>query len=443
MVYMLTSSYVLYYYQDLLGVDPIAMGIILLIARVFDALNDPFMGVIVAKTKTRWGKFRPWLFSGTVLNALILYLLFACPGSLHGTGLTAYAGIVYIIWGVTYTMMDIPYWSMIPAFTESGPERESLSALARTCAGVGSALISVVTMMSVHALGKGNEVAGFRWFTLIIAVLFVVFITMTCINIKETSTVDMETATVRQMLSSLFKNDQALVMVVTIVLVNMSIYITSNLVIYFFKYDFGGASWYGSYTLFYTFGGAMQVLSMMLMFPLMRRFMDTMKIFRTALMMAVVGYIVLLALTFTSMSSVFILFVPAFLIFAANGLLLVLTTIFLANTVDYGEYKNGTRDESVIFSLQTFVVKLASGIAALVASLCLAIFHFGDSSETAAVVTMAKSSIIGLRMTMTIIPMIGLLIAIAYFNKRYLLNTEKMDEITSTLNEKHAGESND
>lgn len=118
MVYMLSASYVLYYYQDIMSVSAVAMGVILFIARIFDAFNDPIMGIIVAKTKTRWGKFRPWLFIGTLTNAIVLYLMFAAPPSLSGRGLVAYAAITYILWGVTYTMMDIPYWSMIPAFTE-------------------------------------------------------------------------------------------------------------------------------------------------------------------------------------------------------------------------------------------------------------------------------------------------------------------------------------
>lgn len=178
---------------------------------------------------------------------------------------------------------------------------------------------------------------------------------------------------VKQMFKALVQNDQAVAVVVTIVLINASVYITSNLVIYFFKYDFGGADWYNGYTLFNTFGGAVQILSMMVLFPLLRKLMNTMKIFYVSFAMAITGYIMLLILVFTSMSSVFVLFIPAFFIFAANGMLLVLTTIFLANTVDYGELKNNRRDESVIFSMQTFVVKLASGVAALVVSICLSL----------------------------------------------------------------------
>ena len=82
MVYMLSASYILYYYQDILNVSAIAMGIILMAARVFDAFNDPIMGIIVAKTRTRWGKFRPWLLIGTITNAVILYLMFAAPPAL-------------------------------------------------------------------------------------------------------------------------------------------------------------------------------------------------------------------------------------------------------------------------------------------------------------------------------------------------------------------------
>ena len=154
MVYMLSASYVLYYFQDIMKTSAIAMGIILLVARVFDAFNDPIMGVIVAKTKTRWGKFRPWLLIGTITNAAVLILMFAAPPSLDGKGIIAYAAVTYILWGVTYTMMDIPYWSMIPAFTKGGKEREGLSALARSCAGVGSAIITIITVMAVTAIGS-------------------------------------------------------------------------------------------------------------------------------------------------------------------------------------------------------------------------------------------------------------------------------------------------
>ena len=437
MVYMLSASYILYYYQDILGVNALAMGAILFIARIFDAFNDPIMGVLVAKTKTRWGKFRPWLLVGTLLNAVVLFVMFSAPPSLNGSGLVAYAAVTYILWGVTYTMMDIPYWSMVPAFTEGGKEREGLSALARSCAGVGSALISIVTVMAVSTFGNlfaettdDVERVGFKYFSLLVAILFVLFITITCAAIKEKSTVDMEAASVKDMFQALIRNDQAMTMVIAIVLINTALYITSNLVIYFFKYDFSPSSWEGNYTLFNTFGGAFQILSMMLLFPLLRKFMNTMKMFYVCFFMAFFGYTALFVITFSGMTNITVLLVPAFLIMSAMGMLNVIITVFLANTVDYGEWKNNRRDESVIFSMQTFVVKLSSGIAALAASFVLQVFHINKEQAAGAI---AASSRIGLRASMTLLPIVILVVGLIVFRKKYMLTDEKVRQIAEQI----------
>jgi Na+/melibiose symporter-like transporter len=589
MVYMLSASYILYYYQDIMGVSAWVMGIILLIARVFDAFNDPLMGVLVAKTKTKWGKFRPWLFIGTLTNAVVLFFMFDAPPTLNAKGMIAYAAIFYILWGVTYTMMDIPYWSMVPAFTESGKERENMSALGRSCAGVGSAIITIVTVLAVAAIGNfalsktndnvskqfnntfdydgvsayaaeldeaGNTTGnvkeirhviinvkasakefenetsfnnsncnfdvffknakgyttgqytkddcsmdivtddlnytalaviylssdkfekidneessmnmnitstkevdrlGFKYFSLIVAILFFVFILITCLLIKEKSTVDVQTASIGDMFKALVQNDQAMAIVITIVLVNSSVYITSNLLIYFFKYDIGGASWQGNYTLFNTFGGGIQILAMMLFFPIMRKFLNTLKMFYVSVISAIFGYVVLLVMALSGASSVYLFFIPGFFIFGAVGLLNVLVTVFLANTVDYGEIKNNRRDESVIFSMQTFVVKLASGIAALAAAISLSVFKISETSssykaidgsllkglqtaidniKSSGGVSVSGGSIIGLRFVMTVLPMIVLVIALFIFKARYTLNDEKLAEITAKIKER-------
>ena len=585
MVYMLSASYILYYYQDIMGVSAWVMGIILLIARVFDAFNDPLMGVLVAKTKTRWGKFRPWLFIGTLTNAVVLFLMFAAPPSLNGSGLVAYAAAFYILWGVTYTMMDIPFWSMVPAFTDGGKERENMSALGRTCAGVGSAIITVVTVLAVSALGNaavgksadnqtvslsyvtayvvemdeagaatGNvktltgavtfnitadksefenafsfnasnakyditigstlfssedsnaltvnafdvavdsvdaetafavyigqeqyakinesdalsvslsskkevERVGFKWFSLIVAIIFFAFILVTCICIKEKSTVDVPTAKVGDMFKALVQNDQAMAMVITIVLINSATYITSNLLIYFFKYDLGGSNWQGDYTTFNTFAGVCQILAMMAFFPILRKFFNTMNIFHISVFSAIGGYVILLVMALTGTSSVYPFLVPGFFIMSAVGMLNVIVTIFLANTVDYGELKNNRRDESVIFSMQTFVVKLASGIAALVASICLSIFNISNSESSYEAVggslvsglkksisdiiangatVVSNNSIVGLRFVMTVLPVFVLVIAFIIFKNRFILNDQKVEEITAELKAKKA-----
>lgn len=440
MVYMLSASYISIYFLDVMGISAAAIAILLMAARVFDAFNDPIMGVLVAKTKTKWGKFRPWLLIGTVTNAIVLYLMFTIPPQLDGAGLVAYASVTYILWGMTYTMMDIPYWSMVPAFTASGKEREGLSAFARSCAGVGSALISIVTVMSVSALGTmfggttENEInrIGYSKFALIIAVLFVVFICITCFFIKEKSTVDMKTASIKDMFKALVQNDQAMTVVIAIVMINTALYVTQQLVYFFLKYDFSPATYKEDFTLFNMVGGACQILAMMLLFPLLRKFMDTIKIFYTCFGMAVVGYIIIIVISATGTSKVTWLFIPAALIMAAVGVLNVIITVFLANTVDYGEYKNNRRDESVIFSMQTFVVKLASGISGFIASMVLFIFHISSDKE-AVVTTIETSQRLGLRLSMTLIPIVILVIGGIIFKKKYILTDAKVQEINASL----------
>ncbi len=439
MVYALSSSYVMYYYQDILGLSATFVGVVLMAARVFDALNDPFMGVLVAKTRSRWGRFRPWLFSGTVLNALVLYAMFAAP-DLSGAGLMVFFTVVYLLWGVTYTMMDIPYWSMIPAVTKTPADRENLSVVGRTCAGVGSALIAMFTMLLVGVLGGGSERQGFRMVALIVAIIFVAAEVLCCVLFRENSQSEMKTAGVKEMFRALFRNDQALVVVLSIVLINSALYLTSNFIIYFFKYDFGGEGWKASYTLFSTIGGAAQILGMMVLYPLLRKKLSSTQVFTVSLVLALAGYGVLLAFCLLGFSgNLILLCVPGVLVFACNGMLSVLTTLFLSNSVDYGQLKTGRREESVIFSMQTFVVKAASGVSVFLTGIGLDLIGLvGNADETGPIAAQSPGTLLGLRLMMTVLPMLVLALALLLFRRKFTLTDEQAAKISAQLQEKES-----
>jgi len=441
MVYALSSSFVMYYYQDVLGLSATFVGLILMIARVFDALNDPFMGVLVAKTRSRWGRFRPWLFSGTVLNAVVLYALFAAP-QLEGAGLMVYFSVVYILWGVTYTMMDIPYWSMIPAVTQTPAQRENLSVVGRTCAGVGSALIAMFAMLLVGVLGGDSERRGFKLVALIVAVLFVIAEVLCCVLFREKSQSSMETSGVKDMFKALFRNDQALVIVLSIVLINSALYLTSNFIIYFFKYDFGGEGWKGTYTLFSTIGGAFQILGMMVLYPLLRKKLSSTQVFTVSVAGALGAYLVMLALLFLGFNhNLIALCIPGAVVFACNGMLSVLTTLFLSNSVDYGQLKTGRREESVIFSMQTFVVKAASGVAVFLTGIGLDLIGLvGNTDETGPIAAQSQGTLMGLRLLMTVLPMIVLALVLVLFRRKFTLTDQKAAEISRKLREKETGQ---
>ena len=448
MVYALSSSFVMYYYQDILGIDPAFVGFILMLARVFDAINDPFMGVVVAKTHSKWGKFRPWILSGTVLNAFVLYALFAAPSGMKGSGLNLYFAVIYILWGRTYTMMDIPYWSLIPAVTTEPSERETLSVVGRTCAGIGNALVTVFAMRSVQLIGggitKANEYSGFKTVSLIVALVFILVEAILFFAIKEPAHEkddNSKSATIGEMFKALFENDHAMIVVITIVLINSALYITSNLLIYFFKYDVGGADWASSHMLFNMVGGASQILSMMVLYPILRRKMSNEAIFKLCLILEITGYALILTACFTGLANNMLIICGAGLfVFLANGILTVLTTVFLSASVDYGELKTGKREESVIFSMQTFVVKLASGLAVFLCGLGLKLIGLvGDDSTDGGIVQQSAATISGLRILMTVLPIIGLFAAFFVFQKKFLLTDEKIVSMNTELNSRREG----
>ena len=273
-VYMLISSYLLYYYNVVLGISSVFIGTVMMAARVFDAFNDPIMGIIVAKTKTRWGRFRPWILAGTVLNAVTIYALYATPESMGDSAQRIWLIVFYFAWGITYTLMDIPFWSMIPAITEPGEDREALTSLARTCSGIGDAIPTVLTMTIVPILSASSAIAdyriGFRWWALIVAVVFVISELICVLKVPEKPIeTTAPTSSVGQMFRTLFANDQAMTVVVSIILVYTSVNICGNLVLYFFQFDVGNE---GAYSIFAAVAFAAQVLVMMIVPALRKKF---------------------------------------------------------------------------------------------------------------------------------------------------------------------------
>jgi melibiose permease len=427
MVYSLVAGFLMYYYNTILGISATFIGVLFMAARIFDAVNDPFMGVVIDKTKSRFGKFRPWLLLGTVLNAIVLVIMFSIPEQLEGRQLLIYASVAYIVWGVTYTIMDIPYWSMIPAITEHGKDRENLSVIARSCAGFGFAVPVGLTMVLVPLLGNGNEYQGFRYLAMAIAVIFVVAIGFTATQVKEKVRIQEKSPSIKEMIIALAKNDQALVVVVAIVMFNASLYLTQQLAIYFFKYDIGNAALFG---VFGTVGGLAQIISMTLI-PVFRKKFDCKRLLIIAIFTTLVGYALLFTLGALNIRHILLLSIAAIIIFMGFGVATVLTTIFLADTVDYGEWKNEHRTESVIFSLQTFVVKLASAFSVLIAGVGLDVIRLDIDA-----LSQTSTTLLGLRFLMIVVPMMGLIASILFFVKFYKLDDEKLKVISLELKER-------
>jgi len=436
MVYILIANYLLYYYNVVLGMSSVFIGTVMMAARIFDAFNDPIMGVIVAKTKTKFGKFRPWILAGTVLNAVTIYALYATPdGDPNSAGMKAWLIIFYLAWGITYTLMDIPFWSMIPAITEAGSERESLTSIARSFAGIGDAVPYVLTMTIVPILSASSVVAdfkiGFKWWALIIAIVFIIS-EVVCVLFVPEKPIETDAGTVKlgEMIKSLFKNDQALVVVGSIIFVYTALNICGNLVLYFFQFDVHNE---GAYSIFAAVAFAAQVVVMFVSQFLMKKFSKN-QLYIAGFVIQIIGFIVILLMAFTGIYTAenwMILCIPGMLIYIGYGLLNVIMTIFLSDTVDYGEVKNNSRDESIIFSMQTFTVKLASGIAVFLAGLVVEWVHIDTE-----VVEQAAGTLTGLRLWMTIPSIVLLVLGIVLYKCCYRLDDNRMNQIKQELKEK-------
>lgn len=244
------------------------------------------------------------------------------------------------------------------------------------------------------------------------------------------------------MIRSLLGNDQALTIILVIVLVNTALNLTANLLIYFFKYDIGGISWQASLSLFSAVAGVTQPIAMLFVYPFLRKRYSNTSVFRGALAAAVGGYLVLLAEAFLVHNNIFYaLLLPAILIFAANGIMIVLTTVFLSNAVDYGEIKTGHREESVLFSLQTLVVKAASGFAVFLAGVGLDLIGLtGNADMSGVVAEQSAATLAGLRVFMTLTPVIVLTAALLFFRRKYRFTDTFVAENARELRRQHQGE---
>ena len=230
-----------------------------------------------------------------------------------------------------------------------------------------------------------------------------------------------------QMFKALFKNDQAMTAVVAVILVYLALNIVGNLILYFFQFDVGNTN---AYSIFVAGCFVAQVIAMLLI-PLIRKKVDKMRLFLYAIIIQILGFAVLLIFAYTNlyhMTGWGVLVLPGIMVYAGYGVLTVMLTIFLSDAVDYGELKNGRREESVIFSMQTFTVKLASGIAIFIAGIAIKVVALDPQAASQTI-----STLNGLRIFMTIPSAIILVIALIVFRKFYRLDDQKMEEISAQL----------
>lgn len=438
--YGMFYSYLSIYLTNALGISPLFLLILAPLARLWDGINDPMMGMIVDKTKTKMGKYRPWILTGAFLNSVVLCLLFNNPGIGAGSvGLYVYVAILYVLWGMTNTLADIPFWSMIPSFASEEKDRNLVSTIARAFSGLGQGIVSIFTAMAVAYFGgaAGSNLdsmnadtltVGFGKWSIIAAAGLILFAVISVVSTKERRiVVNTEKFSFKNAINAIKQNDQLLVFMLFAMISNAGFYMTSGISSYYFDSVLGDLTLQSKFNLMGTVGSVLSILVV----PVCSKFMNNRTIYRLSLSMAAAGYIGMAIIGYVFGGNVTALGLFYILTSLGTGSMFVNQTVMLADCVDYGEYKTGNRNQSLTFSMKGFLQKMAYTVQSIImyASFSVTGFDGNLTQQTPA----AKSAISFL---MFIVPPVMILVSLFIFSKKYKIHGEFKQEVLKAVSEK-------
>ncbi|MBR4241930.1 MAG: MFS transporter [Eubacterium sp.] len=431
--YGMFYSFLSYYLSSVLGLKEAFLLLLTPIARIWDGINDPMMGTIVDNTRTKHGKYRPWIIIGAICNAAVLFLLFTSFG-MSGMKLYIYIGVMYILWGMTNTMADIPYWSMIPSFTSDPDDRNMVSTVARTFSGLGQGIITVLTPIILPMLStgmttdKGYSASGFSRWAGICAAMLVFFSAICVLSTKERNVHnDKKTKfSFKKIFMVLKSNDQLIIFMIFAMLSNAGWYLTSGTAVYYFSDVLSKPK---EQSLFQTIGAVGSVLGL-LVIPILSKWIDKKRIYQISLSATVFGYI--LMFIFAKLKIAIALDISYIISSTGIASMFVSQTVFLADIVDYGEYKNGERNESITFSMKGFLQKMAYTIQTIILFGGLGLVNYNSqiTSATKQINETTKNVIAFIAFGA---PAILITISLIVFSKKFKLYGKLADEVNEYI----------
>ena len=468
MVYCLFNNFILTYVmltRTLTGAQLGAITAIMIGARIFDAVNDPIMGFIIEKTKTRWGKFKPWLAAGILSTAAVIIVIFNT--TLTGWNFIIIFGIVYFLYSITYTMGDISYWGYIPALSSDANTRNQFTSRAVLFVGIGGTLAGMlIPMLTVGktAIG-GSTQKSYGIISIIIAALSIIFIMFTLFGVKEPNNNNVakeatKTST-KNILKTIVKNRPLLWIIVSFIFQQIG----NGLVLggigstyIYFQYGYEG----GLYSIFSTVGVAATAV-LMVLYPVISRKINRKPLMSKMLIVSLFGYLLMGLTAFkfinSSMVGFWILTIGYMLSNLGQYGFYLIMMISIMNTVEYNEYHTGEREEAIISSVRPFVTKMTSAIIVGLTSLSYVIFRITDytnqiseleqlattgSIDEATKLTQINAILgqvdngqkLGLLIFMIIIPLFCMLASYFVYQKKYELDEDEYNRICKEISER-------
>lgn len=431
MSYGLANGFISMYFVSVLGLSTEFLAVMFFLARIWDGVNDLLMGTIIDNTKSRLGKFRPWVLSGALLNAVVTVGLFWQPG-LKGAALYVFATVMYLLWDATYTMIDVSYWSMIPALTLDSKERDQVSMLPRIIGGA-AGIIGAFTMQIVDKLGGPVINGGYLKYAMISSAVYIVTAAICVMTTKETVATpprEKEKFSLVEAARILFTNDQTLVIVAIMILFNLANNLTNAVSPFYFNFVVENKD---NYSIFTILLGAAQAIGLF-GFPFFSKWFGRNRVYIGSFILPCFGYLLMMLVNGVFGGRFSFFTIAACVMSIGFGSMGVMQNVMLADAVDYGEWKTGQRNEGIIFSTLTFLSKIAAALSSMTTMVGFSIVHFGGENAT----TATPEAVQCIEIIMFVLPPIILIAALLIYLKWFKLKPDLVSRISEEIKARRA-----
>ncbi|AOZ77874.1 glycoside-pentoside-hexuronide (GPH):cation symporter [Clostridium pasteurianum] len=335
--------------------------------RLVEIVFDPIIGGIIDNTKTKWGKFRPWLCVGGTISAICLVMLFTNFFGLATSNETLFTIVfifVFIILDSTYSFKDIAFWSMIPALTEDSRERGKIATIARFASSLGSngttlAVVPIVSFFTLVFTGhSGQAASGWFAFGVIAAVIYGVTSWIAALGTKENNSIlrqQKEKISVKDTFNALAKNDQLMWVSLSYLLFAIGYIATTAVLMLYFQYVIGNIAAFSIVGVVSSICGIISVP----LFPVVTKFISRKYIYTLGIVAMLISY-----LLFSTASSNLVLVIIGLVFFYFPYQLIFLSVLMtISDSIEYGQWKNGVRNEAVTLSLRPLLDKIAGALS--------------------------------------------------------------------------------
>lgn len=420
LLFGIVSTYLMFYYTDVVHLAPFAVGILFGVARIWDAFNDPFMGYLSDITRTKWGKFRPYILLGTIPMVILGVLCFSVP-QIGNTGKLIYAYITYILFGMAYTVVDIPIWASPTVVTTNNKKRTSIISRIQLFALIGYLIVGFTAIKIVESTGD-DMAAGFQKTAIIYSIIALIFLLPVPLLMRERIKLQKEKTKFSDSMKLIFQN-KPLILVLLTQLMTMALFtLKSSITTYYVTYNIGDMS---LVPIMMLASAIPMILGMMVASPLASLLGKKKAVILSTLLAAVFSLI----WYFTGYSNFTLVCILSGVSGFFTALPVVITTAMVADTIEYAEWKHGIRGEGVIFSLRTLTGKLASALAGLAGGILLTIIGYVSNSPQ------TPETLAGFQTVMSLLPAIASLVGLIPL-AFYTLTEQRHANIVAELEER-------